>query len=143
MANIARWEPFDDNLLDIFPTFFGRPSMARSTESVMRMDVAETDRDYRICIEIPGVPKAAIQVSIDRNKVTIAAERVEEKPVGEKPVAERADWILRERSTGKVSRTLALPDAVDESKAEAKHIDGVLYLTLPKHSGTMKRLTIH
>ena len=138
MANIARWDPFDDNLLDIFPAFFGRPTTQRSNEAAMRMDVAETDSDYRVTVEIPGVPKAAIQVSVDRNKLTIAAERVEEKSAGD-----QAQWILRERGFGKLSRTLMLPDAVDESKAQARQVDGVLYLILPKQSGSMKRLAIH
>ena len=138
MANIARWDPFDDHFPDIFPAIFGRPPTSRATDAAMRMDVTETDKDYRVSVDISGVPKASIQVSIDRNKVTISAERVDEKQADE-----RADWILRERSAGKMSRTLALPEALDEAKAEARHVDGVLYLTLPKQAGSMKRLEVH
>ena len=137
MANIARWDPLEDSLFDIFPAFFGRPAMVRAGDMGMRMDVTETDREYRVSVEVPGVPKNSIQVSIDRNNLTISAERREEKTAGED-----AGWILRERVIGKVSRSLALPNAVDESNSEARYVDGVLHLTLPKMA-SMKRLAIH
>ena len=137
MANIARWDPFDDTLFDVFPAVFGRPGMARGMDAGLRMDVAETEQSYRIDIEMPGIPKDAIEVSIDRNTVTLSAERREEKPADNS-----ADWIVRERSYGKLSRTVVLPAAVDESRAEARYADGVLHLTLPKLA-TVKRLTVH
>lgn len=137
MANIARWDPFEESLLNVFPAFMSRSGYTRETDSTPRMDVAETDSNYRIAIDMPGTPKEAIQVSIDRNNVTISAERREEKSIDDK-----AEWLLRERGFGRVSRSLSLPQAVDESSAEARYMDGVLYLTLPKIS-TMKRLAVN
>ncbi len=137
MANIARWDPFEDSLLNVFPALLSRPGYTSEAKTVPRMDLAETDENYRIAIDMPGIPKEAIQVSIDRNNVTISAERREEKAVDDK-----AEWLLRERGYGRVSRSLTLPLAVDESSAEAHYVNGVLYLTLPKIS-TMKRLAVH
>jgi HSP20 family protein len=138
MANIARWDPFDDSLFDMLPAFFGRPGPGRSAEPALRLDLAETDQDYRVSVDLPGIPKDSIQVSIDRNNITIGAERRDEKSVDD-----RSEWLLRERFTGKLNRTLALPQPVDEGRAEARHVDGVLYLTLPKQAGASKRLTVH
>jgi HSP20 family molecular chaperone IbpA len=95
MANIARWDPFEDSPFDIFPALFGRQPTLRTADARMRMDVVETDADYRVSIDLPGIDKDSIQVS------------------------------------------------VDDGKSEARHVDGVLYLTLPKAAGSMKRLTVH
>jgi HSP20 family protein len=137
MANIAPWDPFEDSVFNVFPALFSRPGMARGTAWTPRMDVAETEQDYRVEIEMPGIAKEAIQVSIDRNTVTVSAERREEKSVDDK-----AEWILKERAYGKFSRTLVLPSAVQDSGAEARYADGVLHLRLPKVA-TMKRLAVH
>ena len=45
---------------------------------------------------------------------------------------EESNWLLRERSFGKFSRQISLPEALDDAAAEARYADGVLYLTLPK-----------
>ena len=71
----------------------------------------------------------------DRN-VTIGVEFREEVEASGKPL-----W--QERSYGKVSRTIRLPEAVDANAAEARHVDGVLQLTLPKVAKTnRKQITI-
>jgi len=138
MANIARWDPMEESLFDIFPAFF-RPVMRRSSEMWPRMDVAETDDAYLMSVELPGANKESIQVSVYENTVNINAENREEKTAGQEP-----NWLLKERSFGKVSRSITLPEAVDDSHSEARHVDGVLYLTLPKkRSAATKRLTIH
>ena len=103
------------------------------------MDVNETENAYQLAIELPGVKKEAIQVSVYENTVTIGAELAEEKAGGEEQ-----NWLLRERSFGKFSRNITLPEAVDGSSSEARYTDGVLYLTLQKkRARQVKRLTIH
>ena len=75
--------------------------------------------------EVPGVAKDKIEVKVEDRDVTIAVEYREElEPNG------KALW--RERSFGKASRAIRLPEAVDANAAQAKHVDGVLQLTLPK-----------
>jgi HSP20 family protein len=138
MANIARWDPFEDSPFDIFPALFGRQPTLRTADARMRMDVVETDADYRVSIDLPGIDKDSIQVSVDRNNVTISA-----RPREQESAPGQGQWLLRERAGGAMSRTLSLPEAVDDGKSEARHVDGVLYLTLPKAAGSMKRLTVH
>ena len=103
------------------------------------MDVSETDAAYSMAVELPGVKKEAIQVSIYDNSITIDAEMPEEKVAGEEQ-----KWLHRERNIGKFSRTIALPEAVDEGTSEAKYVDGVLHLTLQKRrASATKRLAVH
>jgi HSP20 family protein len=138
MANIARWDPTEDSLFDIFPAFF-RPVMHRTSDSWARMDLAEVNGAYHMGVELPGVSKESIQVSVYENNVTINAESREERAAGGQP-----GWLLKERTFGKVSRSITLPEAVDDSKAQARYVDGVLYLTLPKkNASAVKRLTVH
>jgi HSP20 family protein len=128
--------PFDDGLFAI-PSLF-RPLASRIASAGPRMDITETDSAYQLAVEIPGVQKAAIQVSVYENTVTISAEVPAQENDNE------TQWLLRERSVGKFSRSIALPEAVDDEASEARYTDGVLTLTLKKKSASQtKRLTIH
>ena len=140
MANITRWDPFDE-MDDLFKGFFLRPMrMEPSTEAQMRlkMDVKEDDKSYLVHAEVPGVKKEDIQVSIDGNQVSISAEikREKEDKQGEK--------VLRsERYYGRVYRAFSLAQDVDQERAQAKYDNGVLELTLPKKAASaQKRLAI-
>lgn len=128
MANIARFNPFDDSLDDLFRGFFVRPVAFENERPVQfRMDVKENPDSYVVHAEIPGVKKEDIHVSIDGNQVSISAEvkrQTEEK---------QAERVLRtERYYGKVARAFSLAADVDSAGAQARYVDGVLELTLPK-----------
>ena len=128
MNELVRWDPFEA----VLPGFF------RIASSGPRMDVAENDVAYQLAVEIPGAQKEAIQVSVYENSVTISTELPQRKE------EDGAQWLLRERSVGNFSRTISLPEAVDDEASEARYVDGVLYLTLKKRSASQtKRLTIH
>jgi HSP20 family protein len=129
MANLTRYDPFDQGFDDFLKGFFVRPmSLDNQVSSQqVRMDVTEDDGAYSVRAEIPGVKKDDINVTIDGNQVAITAEvkRVQEEKRGEK--------VLRsERFYGKVYRAFSLAQDVDETSAEAKYNEGVLELRLPK-----------
>lgn len=136
MANISRYDPFDD----FFRGFFVRPvEMGASAEAPqLKMDVKEDGQNYVVHAELPGIKKEDIHIAIDGGVVSITAERKQEKEVKE------GERILRsERYYGKVSRSFQLGQDIDEAKAVAKFNDGVLELTLPKKAAAAaKRLTI-
>ncbi len=137
MTSLVRFSPFEDSLDDLFRGFFVRPLAMESPSAIkIRMDVKEEDNAYLVQAEVPGVKKEDIQVAIDGNQVTIAAETRREKEGG--------DRVLRtERYFGKSARTFALAHDIEESAAEARYRDGVLELRLPKKSApAAKRLTI-
>ena len=141
MANITRFDPFNDLVDDLFKGFLVRPvSYDGRTEALPRVkvDVAEKNGAYTVTAELPGVKKEDIQVSIDGAEVTLTAEVKREKEVTQD---ERV--LHTERTFGKVTRSFALPQEVDEAKAEAKFRDGVLELTLPKKAAApRKQVTI-
>lgn len=136
MANITRFDPFNDLVDDLFKGYFVRPmwSEGRDAPARIKVDVIENGDAYVVHAEIPGARKEDLQVSIDGAQVTLAAEVKREKQAGE---GER--WLHVERSVGKFTRSFALPQELDETKAEAKFRDGVLELTLPKKAAAARR----
>lgn len=139
MANITRWDPFDD-MDELMKGFFLRPMRLEAPEQQarIRMDVKEDDKAYVVHAEIPGVKKEDIQISIDGNQVSISAEVKSERD------EKRGDKLLRsERYYGKVYRAFALAQDVDQEGAKAKYESGVLELTLPKKTAAAsRRLTV-
>ena len=152
MANITNYRPSEpwaghsgmqDPIDQLFRGFFVRPLSLDpqnwAQAAPVRMDVSETENAYRLIAEIPGVRKEEINVSINGGEVTIAAEVKNEKEARE---GERT--LRSERYYGKVSRTVVLEYPVDEAGAEARYVDGVLELTLPKSQSAMpKRITVN
>ena len=137
MANITRFDPFNDLVDDIFKGFLVRPVAYEGRGDAlprMKVDVAEKNGGYIVTAELPGVKKEDIQVSIDGNEVTLVAEAKREKE------ASKDERVLHaERVFGKLTRSFALPQEVDEARAEAKFRDGVLELTLPKKAAAARK----
>jgi len=143
MANVARFDPFNDMVDDIFKGFLVRPVAYEGRSALeaprLKVDVTERNGAYLVTADLPGVKKEDIRVAIDGAQVTLSAEVRREKEVVE---GERV--LHTERSFGKVSRSFALPQELDEAKAEAKFRDGVLELTLPKKAAAARRqIEIH
>ena len=93
------------------------------------LDVAETERGYTVKVEMPGVAKEDVKVSVAGRQVTVQAQsqRSEDKKDGEK-------IVYRERAVAKYARSFTLPQEVDQAESGAKLDHGVLTLTLPKRT---------
>ena len=144
MANFnrfdARTDPFGELVDNLFKGYLVRPVWNDTGEPALRMklDVAEAGDRYVVHAELPGVRREDIQVTIDGAQVTLSAEVKREKEP-----AEAARWLHVERPAGKATRSFALPQEIDEAKADAKFRDGVLELTLPKKAAAArKQITI-
>jgi HSP20 family protein len=140
--NLRLLEPsFTDPFESAFRRLFSPTRFAPEVQTLdMRLDVSEKDNAYVVKADIPGVKKEDINVRIDGNMVQIDAEVKREKES-----KDEAGKVLRsERYYGTVSRTFSLGQDVDEAKADAKYVDGVLTLELPKKaSAAAKKLTVH
>jgi HSP20 family protein len=147
MLNITRFNPLDDAFENWFrgvPVWLPNPETrapapAQFRRDVIRMDVTENDKGYRVLAELPGVKKEDISITINGNEVAVSAEVKDEKD------AENSETVLRaERYYGKIERAFSLGQEVDEATAQAKYNDGVLELTLPKKAvAAAKRLAVH
>jgi HSP20 family protein len=135
MANLTRYNPFDDTFDDLFKGFFVRPMAFDNPQPVqVKVDVKEEDGAYVVYADIPGVKKEDINVTVDGNQVAISTEvkRNREEKQGDK-------LVHVERYSGKVYRAFSLAQEVDETQAQAKYTDGVLELRLPKKAQVSAR----
>ena len=137
---ITRGGLFDDFFRDVAPSFYVRPLHGDPLPSPaqIKIDVKESERAYTVQAELPGVPKDDIQVSLDGNVVTLRAE------VKQQDAQTKDDKVLRsERYFGSGSRSVQLPQDIDQNESRAKYDNGVLTLTLPKKvGGKTQRLSI-
>ena len=93
------------------------------------MDVTESDTAYSVVLDVPGVSKAQLKVSVEGRRVSLETTEVAAVE-GEVPAAQRA--LYRERSVARYARVVSLPAEVDQTASQATFENGVLTLTLPK-----------
>jgi HSP20 family protein len=91
----------------------------------LAVDVLETKDAYVVLAALPGMKSEDMNIEITGNQLKLEGTLAEESE-------ENVEWLLRERSSGKISRTLQFRDELDASKAEAQLKDGLLRLRLPK-----------
>lgn len=116
---------FDD---DLFGRFFA--PTARTDNADVRspaLDVIESDRAYTVKIDLPGITKDDVKITIDGRRVNVEAQtsKTEEKREGDRVV-------YSERSMASFARGFTLPAEVDQSESEARMENGVLTLNLAK-----------
>ena len=89
------------------------------------LDLYQNNDNIVAVVELPGMRKEDIEISLQDGTLTISGERKDER--GQENGATRT-----ERSTGKFRRSISLPTQVDASKVTATYRDGILTVTLPK-----------
>ena len=141
MNELMNFDPFSPSPIEETLRSMMRPWRMDVAERApsMRLDIAETDKDYQIKAEIPGVNKEDIDVRIEGNQVTLSAEVRKEKQ-------EKDDGrVLRsERAYGYASRSFTLGCPLDDAKADARYENGVLTLAIPKKAeADGRKLSIH
>ena len=94
---------------------------------VPALDIVETADGFEVAVDLPGVKKDNLSVTIKDNVLTIEAE----SPSASTP-NDRDTVIKSERRVGRQYRALRLGKAVDEGKVRADYNDGVLRLSLPR-----------
>lgn len=106
--------------------WMGMSEMPWMEPRVPRVDVLDREDDIQLLVELPGMEKRDIDISVGEDSITIKGEaRREEK-------SEAGDYFRCEIARGAFSRTIGLPASVDGTKAKANFKDGVLTVLLPK-----------
>ena len=114
-----------DSLFELpFLTNFGSPTQLFSGWSPA-LDLYQNKDNVTAVVELPGMQKEDIEISLHEGMLTISGERKEQTTENDK--AERS-----ERYVGKFRRSITLPTRVDASKVSATYKDGILTVTLPK-----------
>ena len=114
LDNVSRW--FDDFLVE--PTF-GRAAFPA-------VDVRETDAEYLMEVELPGLSEKDVEVKLDNNLLTLSSRKDEKKE------EKNNGYVLRERRSARFSRSFVLPEGVDRERIAAEYRNGVLTITVPQ-----------
>jgi HSP20 family protein len=96
-------------------------------------DVVETEAEYRVLLDLPGIDPSAIQLRVEKDTLSVQVDR-------KQPAAVAGETVHRsERSFGIFSRSFTLPRGVDAGKVEATYQQGVLLVKLPKRDEAKAR----
>ena len=133
-----RWDPVRDlfSLQDRMNRLFeeaaerrARPEEAEAeiehADWLPAADVYEDEGAYTLALDLPGIRREALDVSLDEGRLMIR---------GERPQAEGVTVRRGERPQGRFARSFGLPDAVDRHGITADYKDGVLLLRIPKRA---------
>ena len=131
--SLIRWEPFremDDLFSRFAPSVFNRRWPEGAAEARYHWsptaDISETETEYLIRAELPGVPKEGVRVTVENGVITIAGERRQEKE-------DKNEKFHRvERFHGSFSRSFSLPETADAAAIRAESKDGTLLVRIPK-----------
>lgn len=112
---------------DVFESVFNDSILTdRLVSRVPAVNIAETDGDFQIELAVPGLKKEDFKINVDKNILSISAEKKSEStPEGKK-------YSKREYSYTSFVRSFTLPETIDHSKIDAAYTDGILKLTVAK-----------
>lgn len=130
----APYDPFHlmhERMDRMFEDLFGPLVTADAvTPLAPRIDVVETDKEFRFTAELPGVDDKEVEVTLSEGMLTIKGEKKSETK------EEKEGSVIRmERRFGSFQRSFSLPKNVDDTKVGATFDKGVLTVTVPKKEG--------
>ena len=128
---LVKWNPTRSLMTDfdrIFDSMFTHdlPQFSSTKSWMLAVDVNETETEFFLSADMPGLDKKDVSVDIHDGVITIKGERAIDN---EKSTD---GYQIRERQLGSFNRSFRLPDNVNEDKVAAKFKNGVLTVTLPK-----------
>ena len=95
-------------------------------ELTPRVDVSESDQQYDIMMELPGMTGDDVEITLSDDSLTVKGEKRDEREEKKK------NYHIKERSYGSFQRTFRIPSGVDHNKIDASCTSGVLQVSLPK-----------
>jgi HSP20 family protein len=119
---LMRTDPFRE-LDRLTQQVFGGAQGTWSRPTAMPMDAYRDGEQFVVCFDLPGVLPDAIELNVERNVLTVKAER--------RPVAGDVEMQVSERPLGVFSRQLFLGDTLDSDRIDAQFDAGVLTLRIP------------
>ena len=128
MPSIFRENLFDSLMGDFAFPDIDRVLYGKSSKSLMKTDVQETDTDYVVDIDLPGFQKDDIRMQLENGSLTVSAARSLDRD--EK--GENGNYVRRERYAGSMSRSFYVGNHVTEADIHPKYENGILSFHIPK-----------
>jgi HSP20 family protein len=135
-VSVIRFEPFGDPFRQLDRLTSQLVSGTR-TPMGMALDVWQGDDGYHVALDLPGVEPAGVEITSERNMLTIRADRRPEYEQGQ-------NVLVAERPQGTFTRQLQLVGSLDTQKVQARYANGVLHLEQGKDvDGVAKAMVIY
>lgn len=135
---LTRYNRSNDDLMskrfsDIMDEFFNEAVSTRRNNFTPSIDISETDDQFLISAELPGMQKEDINIDLENGRLTISGERSFKKE------EEGKKFHRVETRYGSFNRSFQLPDNVDEESIEASYEDGLLNISVDKDEDKVKK----
>ena len=124
MALLMKPEPFSQEVNRLFSTLFDVETGAQRW--VPAMDLMEAEDHFVLKADLPGLAEEDVSIEIQDGTLSISGERKAEHEERQR------GWYRLERSFGRFSRSLTLPEGVDPDAVQAEFNQGVLEVRIPK-----------
>ena len=140
--HMVRWQPRHSNYWNLqremnralHGPMYRRWNVPTDRDWSPDVDVEERENEFVVALDIPGVDKKDVKVSVEGNVLSVKGERKYERTEDED-----GRCYCNERRFGTFSRSFSLSKRIDSGKITAKHTDGVLTITLPKAEEAKER----
>lgn len=126
---------FDEDWKRLFDAGMATTRAMRAPAAPLKpaMDVVARGDELVMHVELPGVEPSTLEVEVVDETLTIRAQRIE-------PTLQDGEWyVQRERRVGEVVRALHLPYRVESGRVEARYVNGILEVTLPRSEADRPR----
>ena len=126
-SNGQKNNPVNPWFSDVFDSFFNDSFVNdRLVSKVPAVNIAETENDFHIEMAVPGLKKEDFKINLDKNVLSVSAEKKEEA------TNEGKRYSKREYAYNSFVRSFTLPETADHGKIDAEYTDGILKLTVAK-----------
>jgi HSP20 family protein len=126
MSLLVRPEPFSQDFDRLFSRLFQTTGETGAQRWVPAMDLLEADDHFVLRADLPGLHEDDVSIEVEDGALTISGER------GAEHEHEEKGWFRVERSFGRFSRSVTLPEGVDPDGVSAEFDRGVLTVRIPK-----------
>lgn len=125
-----------DDFFRPWSEWFDKEGFPSKMLTVPPVNVTENKNSYDVSLAVPGMKKSDFRIDSDGHMLTISCEK-EEETKDEK----EGKYTRKEYSYSSFSRSFSIPDDVMQEKIEARYVDGVLNITLPRKTEAKKAET--
>ncbi|MGY3211266.1 Hsp20/alpha crystallin family protein [Mucilaginibacter sp. HD30] len=115
--------PFYNDVYSLLNDSFFNEKFAATVPAV---NIAENENAFEVALAVPGLKKEDIKINLDKNVLSISADKKTET------TDENKKFSKREYNYNSFSRSFTLPQSADSSKIDAEYVDGVLTLSIAK-----------
>jgi len=124
---------FNRRFSDIMDEFFNDAVATRKNTFAPSIDISETDKQFIVDVEVPGINKKDIELNLENNMLTISGERSFNKE------EEGKQYHRVESHYGTFNRSFRLPENVDSDSIKATYNNGILNITVDKSEEKLKK----